>query len=284
VRPGTRGALPVLAVLSVAAVLVSLVPVSVAEASGSARDATSTLFVVRNKAINEDSALVRRKRLFVTTNDSGDTGRLFVLGRTGRTVGVTRWSDNPHDCEALAPGGPGHVWVGDIGDNTSHRRSISVSRVPVGRGDRTVKVPKYRLVYPGGPSNAETLVRHPRTGRLYIATKSANGGALYAVPRSLSRRHTNVLRRVGPVLPVATDGAFLPGGNFLVIRSYARAELYRWPSMASLGSFPLPGQTQGEGLTVGSAGAVLLSSEGVDQPVLRTLLPVPLRRIVKADG
>ena len=65
--------------------------------------------------------------LVVTTNDSGDTGRLFTVDpRTGQTTKVTQWSDDPTDVEALAPAGDGLVWVGDIGDNTARRDSVSV--------------------------------------------------------------------------------------------------------------------------------------------------------------
>src|SRR5688572_7529917 len=54
--------------------------------------------------------------LVVTTNDSGDSGRVFTVDpSTGSTVGVSAWSPEPRDVEALAPAGPGHVWVGDIG-------------------------------------------------------------------------------------------------------------------------------------------------------------------------
>jgi hypothetical protein len=272
----------VLTVVSALAVLVGAVPATPAGAS-STTDRTKTLLVVQSRAIPEDSALARSHGLFVTTNDGGDTGRVFVLDRRGHTVGVTRWARHPRDCEALAPGAPGHVWVGDIGDNHRRRAAISVSRVPVGRGHRAVHVPRYRLVYPDGPADAETLVRNPATGRLYVATKSVTGGTLYAVPRHPSRRHTNQLARVAPVLPIATDGAFLPGGDFLVLRSYTTGVLYRWPSMATVGSFPLPRQRQGEGLAAGAEGVLFLSSEGVRQPILRMRLPTALRRIVAAD-
>lgn len=273
-----------LALAPAMALLVTTLPTSVPEASASSTDRTTTAFVVRSPAISEDSGLVRRHRLFVTTNDSGDVGRLFVLNRRGSTVGVTHWSSHPSDCEGLAPADPGHVWVGDIGDNARQRTSISISRVPVGRGHRTVHVPTYRLVYPNGPADAESLMRNPASGRLYIATKDVSGGTLYAVPLRLSRAHANRLRAIGRVLPIATDGAFLPGGRFLVIRSYTRGALYRWPSMRSVGSFSLPRQQQGEGLAAASDGVLFLSSEGIHQPVLRTLLPAALRRIVKADA
>ncbi len=229
-------------------------------------------------AIVEASDLVVRDGLFVTTNDSGDTGRVFVVDRNGRTVGVTHWSDAPTDVEALAPAGPGAVWVGDIGDNLGHRPDVTITRVPVGRGDRTVRPTSYRLAYPGGARDAETLVRNPRTGRLYIASKHVFGGALYAVPRHLRADRVNPLTRVGRVLPMATDGAFFPGGKHLVVRGYGSATVYAWPSLQPVATFDLPAQRQGEGIAVTADGSLYLSSEGPRSPVLQIALPDAVRR------
>jgi hypothetical protein len=231
----------------------------------------------RDPAIVEASALVVSDGLFVTTNDSGDTGRVFTVDRAGETVGVTHWSADPTDCEALAPAGPGHVWVADIGDNLARRSSISITRVPVGRGERTVTPASYRLTYPDGPTDAETLVRNPVTGRLYVASKDVFGGTLYAVPRHLSADGTNRLRRIGRVLPIATDGSFFPDGRHLLIRDYSSAVVYDWPSLRSVGSFDLPSQQQGEGIAVAPDGSVYLSSEGVRSPVVEVRPPAALR-------
>jgi hypothetical protein len=224
-------------------------------------------------AIAEASDLVVQDGLFFTTNDSGDTGRVFSIDSAGRTVGVTHWSDDPHDTEALAPGGPGFVWVGDIGDNVARRHSVTIARVPVGRGDRDVHPTTYRLTYPDGPRDAETLVRDPETGRLYIASKNLFGGVLYAVPEHLDASRPNPLRAVGRVVPVATDGAFFPDGRHLVVRNYTSAVVYAWPSLQPVGSFRLPRQRQGEGIAVAGDGRVYLSSEGRRSPVLELTLP-----------
>lgn len=235
-------------------------------------------------AVVEASALVVSHGLFVTTNDSGDSGRVFAVDRAGDTVGVTHWSARPTDCEALAPAGPGRVWVGDIGDNFGSRSSVSITRVPIGRGDRTVTATSYRLTYPDGPTDAETLVRNPVTRRLYVASKDVFGGTLYAVPRHLSATGTNRLRKVGRVLPIATDGAFFPDGRHLVVRDYSRAVVYDWPSLQPVGSFDLPSQQQGEGIAVGPDDSLYLSSEGLHSAVLETALPKALQRAVAAPA
>jgi hypothetical protein len=216
----------------------------------------------------------------VTTNDSGDPGRLFTVdARTGRTVRVTDWSDEPDDVEALAPAGDGSVWVGDIGDNRAERRTVSVTRVNVVGGE--VESPTYELVYPEGPRDAESLLADPVTGRLYLASKGVFGSSLYAAPQRLSASRPNRLEEVGPVLGIATDGAFFPDGRHLIVRSYNEAAVYSWPDLVELGRFGLPRQQQGEGIAVARDGTIYASSEGLHAPVLRIVLPAAVRRAMQ---
>lgn len=231
-------------------------------------------FSFADTRIDEASALVALPGgLFATTNDSGDTGRVFTVDARGRTVGVTQWEQSPRDVEALAPDPGGEIWVGDTGDNSASRPHIQVARIPAGRGDRTVHPTVYTLVYPDGAHDAETLLCDPATGRLYVATKGWLGGTLYAAPAHLVAGRDNPMTAVGAVLPMATDGVFLPGGHEVLVRGYFTATTYAWPSMDKIASFPLPEQPQGEGVGVEPDGTVYLSSEGLHAKVLRFDLP-----------
>jgi hypothetical protein len=242
-------------------------------------------FRFTDPAITESSGLVDTGGVVVTVNDSGDSGRVFAVDpATGATVGVTSWPGDPVDVEALAPAEGDQVWVADIGDNDRERSEVSVLAVPVGPGDRTAQPTAYRLRYPDGSHDAEALLAHPGTGRLFVATKGLLGGDLYAAPRRLSATATNRLSLVGPVPSVVTDGAFLPDGDAMVLRGYGRATVLRFPSMEPVGTFPLPDQEQGEGLAVAADGGLLLSSEGVEAPVLRVELPVRIRAALEQSG
>lgn len=248
-------------------------------ASATPTDPGHEVFTFHDPEIVESSALVVQDGLFLTSNDSGDEGRVFAVDPTsGDTVGVAHWSDDPTDVEALAPAGDGHVWVGDIGDNSSSRDSVEVTRIPVRATFDTVDEPSYELTYPDGAHDAETLMADPRSGRLYVATKSVFGGTLFRAPARLDPDRPNRLRPVGDVLPIATDGAFFPDGRHVILRDYSQAVVYTFPALERVGSFPLPTQDQGEGIAVGSDGSVYVSSEGQHEPVLQVDVPPRVRR------
>lgn len=258
---------------AVAGLLIAL-PFGIGVASGEPVETPRPEFRFTDPAVVESSGLALVDGLVVTVNDSGDEARVFAVDpATGETVGVTRWNAEPRDIEALAPGGDGTVWVGDIGDNAADRDTISVVRVPVGRGQQTVQAPSYELRYPGAASDAEALLVHPGTGRLYIVTKGVFGGVVYAAPASLSADAVNQLRQVGRVMPIVTDGAFLPDGEQVVLRDYGRAVVYDVPSFEAVAEVVLPEQQQGEGIAATSQDRVLVSSEGQRAPVYDVALP-----------
>ena len=229
-------------------------------------------FTLADREITESSGLGQQDGLVLTVNDSGADPVVFAIDpASGETVGRTTYtSDEVEDVEALAVGPDGTVWVGDIGDNGSDRESIALYAVPpVGRGDRTVEAPRYDLVYPDGPRDAETLLAHPRTGRLFVVSKRIFGGAVFAVPDQLREDRPNVLRSVAAVNGLLTDGTFTADGSHALLRGYGRvwlAETERWRYLANM---PLPDQRQGEGITVTEdPETFLISSEGAGTPVL----------------
>jgi hypothetical protein len=208
----------------------------------------------------------------VTTNDSGSASRLYTVDpRTGRTVGTTTYRADTVDVEALAPAGRRAVWVGDIGDNRRVRRTVSVYRVAVGRGRIVQRAVRYRLDYPRGSHDAESLFTD-RMGQLHLITKSFTGGVVYRAPKRLSRTRANRLRPVGRVAELATDAAVMAGGRHLLVRGYGVAGVYTLPGLRRVSGFALPRQRQGEGISVGPGGRIRLSSEGVRSRVLQVTL------------
>jgi hypothetical protein len=268
------------------AVLVALPFLAGGVTAAVSADRGEVVLTFADPAVVESSGLVVLDDLVVTVNDSGDSGRVFAVGPEGRTVGVTTFAESPTDVEALAPvatDSADEVWVGDIGDNAAARSSISVTRVPVTRGDRSGEYPTFELVYADGPRDAETLLVDPTTGRLHVVSKEIFGGTLYAAPQRLSADRPNVLEPVADALAVATDGAFWPDGRHLVVRGYGRAVVYEWPSMTAVADLDLPDQDQGEGIAVTADGRVLVSTEGQFTDVLEVPLPREVRQAVAPE-
>ena len=151
--------------------------------------------VIRAPAIDEASGIasgIRAQHTFYVQNDSGDSARFFAVdSRTGqlratfRVPGATN-----HDWEdlAVAPdaGGTPSVWLADTGDNDAERSEVQLYRVdeaPAVRGVHDTAPPDvWRLRYPTGPVDAESLFVTPH-GRAYLVTKVTTGrSTVYAVP------------------------------------------------------------------------------------------------------
>ncbi|MET0999445.1 MAG: hypothetical protein ABWX73_12060 [Marmoricola sp.] len=237
---------------------------------------------VSDTRIDESSALVDLGRTMVTTNDSGDTARLFVVSAsTGKTIGITRYRGSVQDVEALAPAGGNQIWVGDIGDNESERRSVSVFRVKVSKGGTTVSAPRYRLAYPDGSHNAESMFVDAQ-GNLNLVTKSFGGGTVYRAPSALSTTSVNRLRVVGKVVEFATDAAMTLDRRHLLVRGPMAVGVYSVPGFERVASFALPRQRQGEGISVGPGGRVRISSEGAKNPIREVVVPAKVLQALAA--
>lgn len=251
---------------------------------GPASPEAAVVLTFEDRNIVESSGLVAAGRLFVTVNDSGDGGRVFVVDGSGATVGTTSWEPEPEDTEALAPAGDGAVWVGDIGDNARSRESVTVLKVPVGRTDQSVTPASYELVYPDHGHDAEALLADPGTGRLLVVSKDVFGGTVYAAPERLSASRPNELTEVAHAPSIVTDGSFFPDGRHYVVRGYSRATVYTYPGFEVVGSFRLPPQRQGEGISVGAGDEIYLTTEGQFTDLLRVELPADIAAAVAPDA
>ena len=231
---------------------------------------SNRLFTIADDDIFESSGLVDRGRTVFTVNDSGDDAVVYAIdSRTGKTTARIKYANSVEDVEALAPGRGDLLWAGDIGDNRQRRDDIAVYRVRPGDRD----APRFTLRYPDGSHDAETLLVHPRTGRIFVVSKSVFGGTVYAAPRPLSEAATNRLRVFAHVGGLVTDGSFFPDGRHVVLRTYGTASVSTFPGFALTGTVRLPAQPQGEGISVSTSGRVLVSSEGLHTDVLRVTLP-----------
>ncbi|MFJ9922144.1 WD40 repeat domain-containing protein [Streptomyces rubiginosohelvolus] len=237
-------------------------------------------FTIEDPRITESSGLAASRAhpgVYWTHNDSDDGPYVFAVdSRTGKTLATItmRGVGEPRDVEGISIGPDGDIYVGDIGDNLDGTWShVWIYRFPEPKQlrDATVDAVQYDVKYADGARNAEALMVHPKTGRVYIASKNEDGGGLYEGPAKLTAGSVNTFRRVGEV-PWVTDGAFSPDGKRLVLRSYFSAREYAFEN-GRLGedrSVAAPFQRQAESVTYTADGSALMfGSEGAQSDVVR---------------
>ncbi|WP_052849105.1 hypothetical protein [Streptomyces avicenniae] len=258
--------------------LAVLAPLPVATAAGPAvaDDAAPEAFTLTDPRIVESSGLQASRQhpgVYWTHNDSDDAALLYAVdGATGDTVAtVTLDGVEARDIEAVSLGPGDELFVADIGDNFDGGWSeVWIYRLPepADLADATVTPTVSTLTYADGPRDAEALMVHPVTGRVYVASKKQDGGAkLYAGPEELSTSGVNVFEPVADLDLWVTDGAFSPDGTRLLLRGYFGAVMYRWhddgaPEPLDQRVVP-PLQQQGESVTFTPDGRTLMfGSEG----------------------
>ena len=162
------------------------------------KPAAERVAVLQDKRINESSGLTRSLKhsgVFWTLNDSSSAPCVFAIDEKGQTRAKVRipgavnfdWEDLA--CAKDAQGIP-HLFIGDLGDNLSVRPTVTVYEVTEpdlpqnADKEQLSAAPKlWHATYPDGRHNAETLLVHPKTRRIYIVTKTEHGhSALYAFP------------------------------------------------------------------------------------------------------
>ncbi|MFG2892039.1 hypothetical protein [Streptomyces sp. NPDC048248] len=232
-------------------------------------------FTLTDPRITESSGLAASRvhpGVYWTHNDSDDGPFVYAVdGASGKTLATItlRGVGDPRDVEAISVGADGNVYVGDVGDNLGGSwNHVWIYRFPEPKQLRsaTVTAAQFTVKYADGPRDAEALMVHPKTGRVYLASKKeGGGGALYEGPAHLTTSGTNTFRKVAPIDLWVTDGAFSPDGTRLVMRSYFGARIYRWQDgrPKDIGSVGVPIQQQGESVTFTADGRTLMyGSEG----------------------
>ncbi|MER6827687.1 hypothetical protein ABT352_17025 [Streptosporangium sp. NPDC000563] len=254
------------------------------EREAGADDGARILFRFKDSRITESSGLAvspTGKDIYYTHNDSSAGPVFYAVGPDGRTRATfTLRGAESRDWEGMAAStdprtGQGVLWFADIGDNLEGAwPDISVYKVaePAVMRDAVVPAVRYRFRYEDGGRNAEGIMVHPRTGRLYIVTKQF-AGAVYQAPKRLRTDRVNILRKVGPAPIMATDAAYAPDGSSFVIRTYFSATVYRAPG-EQIARVTMPELRQAESITYTRDGRYLLTgSEGSRSPVYRVPLP-----------
>jgi len=233
----------------------------------------------------------RHPGIFWAHNDSGNAAALYALradGTIAATVplrGVTL--RDPEDI-AVGPCAAGSeqscIYLGDIGDNGSRRKSVQVLKVP--EPERIEDAPLVPAIlpfrYPDGPHDAEALVVDPGTARVFVITKSLFSlGNVYRIDGLGSREGGTAVRVRTLKAPREFDSTTTaadahPSGTRLLLRTYTRAWELRSPDARAFEdvldaepvAVPEQPQPQGEAIAYTADGRdYLLGGEGAGSPL-----------------
>ena len=197
---------------------------------------------------------------FYVHNDSGDSSRFFAIKPDGHLRGIFYFNGDPRlgslgvkDCEDIAVGigpdsGASYVYVGDIGDNFSHRKYITIYRIkePGLPADTSTSVPARLTIgrlradplflqYPDGPRDAETLMADPIDKLLYIVSKREDSVHVYSTPLDF-RAHDTVTLTRNTNLYFSGKGKWITAGDIsakgdqILIKSYRKVYYWRRPA------------------------------------------------------
>jgi hypothetical protein len=163
---------------------------------------------LQSKEMDETSGIAASSispDVYYVHNDSGDTSRFFAMNAAGKLLTTIYFKGNGHrngidDCEdvAVGPGpvkGKSYIYLGDIGDNFSNKKAITVYRMEERSSwakdsiAHAIPVP-FHFIYPDGAKDAESMMVDPIEKLLYIVTKRGDTVGVYSAPLSLKANDT----------------------------------------------------------------------------------------------
>jgi hypothetical protein len=243
------------------------------------------------------AASLNHPGVFWSHNDSGDRARLYAFDRSGQSLGrFSVQGATARDWEAISMGPDSHLYIGDIGDNRSSRKFVTVYRVrepdPGSKKQITAPAQAFRFTYPDRPHDAEALMVHPRTGDLYIVSKARGEDSKTLVFKASAPLKSGKLRLIAELdlpntsvftllLGRVTGGDISPDGTRAVVCDYFKAweaELPRGAKTfdaiwkAEWKEVAVGQRAQGEGICYRHDGkALLTTSEGSPFPLIEVV-------------
>ncbi len=251
--------------------LASLIAQGAAEAKGPGLGPLEPMGRFDTRAIPEASGIVKSRRhpgIFWVHNDSGNAPLLFAVRADGGIVRRFRLAIPNLDWEDIAIDGQGHLYLGDIGNNSGLLRVRTIYRIDepdpsspeADSRDREVPLSVAQSVtYALPPSNrfdAEGLVYDRGTAIVVAKYRDGREAELFAVPFDPppAGRGPVLVRSIGRLpgftepatgADLSEDGTLLAVCSYAVTRVYRRGEASPWKLVAEVryASLPIEGIT-----------------------------------------
>lgn len=263
---------------------------------------------LQDKAMDEISGIAASgisKNIYYVHNDSGDTSRFFAIlpdGTLKTTVyykGDLKLSLGVSDCEDIAVGpgpvkGKSYVYIGDIGDNHSEKKTITIYRMEenlswANGGKTNADAVPIHFKYPDGAKDAETLMIDPIENLICVVTKRRDSVGVYTSPLLYKANDTLVLTKRCSLFfsgfkpfKWISAGDISKDGKQILLKNYEKVYYWKrrpnehfWQAMLRTPKeLPYEQEKQGEaiGFTPDGKG-YYTTSEGVYAPIFYYKIP-----------
>jgi hypothetical protein len=257
---------------------------------------------LQDKAMDETSGIAAsgiNKDIYYVHNDSGDTSRFFAIWPNGTLKTTIYYNGDKRqplgvsDCEDIAVGpgpvkGKSYVYIGDIGDNHSEKKTITIYRFEentswANGGKMNADAVPIHFKYPDGAKDAETLMIDPIENLICVVTKRRDSVGVYTSPLFYKANDTLVLTRRCSLFfkgfkpfKWITAGDISKDGKQILLKSYEKVYYWKrspnehfWQTMLRQPQeLPYEQEKQGEaiGFTPDGKG-YYTTSEGVYSPI-----------------
>ncbi len=234
-----------------------------------------------------------RAGVFFTHDDGGeallyafDSGGTLLEAHEVTGATVTDWEDI---ASGACPDGGDCLYVADIGDNEANRIYVDVYVMPEpGPGEAATVSDHWRLQWPEGAVDAETVLVHPLTGAVTLVSKDPAGQSLIGrLPEDpgTSIRPLEVIATLSLAAAdegdrLVTGGAWDADGERLVLRTRERVLSWRtdpcdpdghWTDVPE--GWETPAMARAEGVDFDADGGLIYVGEGL--PALVASQPCP---------
>jgi hypothetical protein len=197
---------------------------------------------IDSNEITESSGITAsrcRDNVYWTHNDSGGDAFLFAVNEKGKKLGTWKVTDAKNtDWEDIAAfkdeKGKCSLYIGEIGNNKRTRSEMTIYKVAEPKisdsdKDSSIKKPiktesaeAINFKYTDGNYDAETMMIHPKTGDIYVLTKSLIGASEVF---KVGKKTEKVASFSVPALPngLLTGGEISSDGKRVIICDYFNA-------------------------------------------------------------
>ena len=177
------------------------------------------LGILTDEAIDESSGIAASRSVpgaYWTHNDSGDSPRIFLISKTGKTLATFQvdgaQAEDWEDICSFVHDSKNYLLIGDVGDNQRRRNEVKLYLVEEPTLEKNAEGVKgsvpvamtLRVKYEDGPRDCESIAVDPASMKIYLVAKQFSTKCpIYEIPLPEKSPPDPVVAKACGTLPVS---------------------------------------------------------------------------------